>query len=67
MACLAAGLSLGFRVAHAQPWVIAEGWAPVIAGLAMLALGEEAKLTDALGQDYRDYAARTRRLIPGLW
>jgi protein-S-isoprenylcysteine O-methyltransferase Ste14 len=91
MAYLAAGLSLGFRAAHAQPWVIAGGWAPVIAGLAVLALGaglricaivtlgrplagmlirirvEEAKLTDALGQDHRDYAARTRRLIPGLW
>jgi protein-S-isoprenylcysteine O-methyltransferase Ste14 len=145
MACLAAGLSLGFRAAHAQSWVIAGGWAPVIAGLAVLAFGaglriwaimtlgrlfkfvvviqrghhvvrsgpyrvlrhpsyagglagllgigivlgnwlsiaalvliplagilvrirvEEARLANALGQDYTDYACRTRRLIPGLW
>jgi protein-S-isoprenylcysteine O-methyltransferase Ste14 len=145
MACVATGLSLGFRAAHAQSWVIAGGWAPVIAGLAVLILGaglriwailtlgrlfkfvvviqhghhvvrsgpyrvlrhpsytgglvgllgigialsnwlsiaalvliplagilirirvEEAKLVSALGQDYSDYAARTCRLIPGLW
>jgi protein-S-isoprenylcysteine O-methyltransferase Ste14 len=145
MACLAAGFSVGFRAAHAHSWVIAGGWAPVIAGLAVLILGaglriwailtlgrlfkfvvviqrghhvvrsgpyrvlrhpsyagglagllgigialsnwlsiavlvliplagilirirvEEARLASALGQDYSDYAARTCRLIPGLW
>jgi protein-S-isoprenylcysteine O-methyltransferase Ste14 len=28
---------------------------------------EEARLADALGADYSEYAARTRRLIPGIW
>ena len=28
---------------------------------------EEAELTRVLGQPYRDYEARTKRLIPGLW
>ena len=28
---------------------------------------EETRLVPALGHDYSDYAARTRRLIPGLW
>jgi protein-S-isoprenylcysteine O-methyltransferase Ste14 len=39
MACVAAGIGLGFRAAHAQSWVISGGWAPVIAGLALLTLG----------------------------
>jgi protein-S-isoprenylcysteine O-methyltransferase Ste14 len=28
---------------------------------------EEAELATALGQEYRSYASRTRRLVPGLW
>lgn len=28
---------------------------------------EEGVLTSALGQDYADYAARTSRLLPGVW
>ena len=28
---------------------------------------EEAALTGTLGQEYRAYASRTRRLVPGLW
>lgn len=28
---------------------------------------EESVLTDALGDDYRDYASRTSRLVPGVW
>ena len=28
---------------------------------------EEAELTNALGREYRTYASRTRRLVPGLW
>jgi protein-S-isoprenylcysteine O-methyltransferase Ste14 len=28
---------------------------------------EESVLTEALGDDYREYAARTPRLVPGVW
>jgi protein-S-isoprenylcysteine O-methyltransferase Ste14 len=28
---------------------------------------EESVLLDSLGDDYRDYAARTSRLVPGVW
>jgi protein-S-isoprenylcysteine O-methyltransferase Ste14 len=28
---------------------------------------EESVLLDALGEDYRDYASRTSRLVPGVW
>lgn len=28
---------------------------------------EEARLSQALGQDYQAYTSHTRRLIPGLW
>jgi protein-S-isoprenylcysteine O-methyltransferase Ste14 len=28
---------------------------------------EESVLRGALGDDYRDYAARTSRLVPGVW
>jgi protein-S-isoprenylcysteine O-methyltransferase Ste14 len=40
--------------------------------IPLLAIGvrihvEEAKLARALGQEYRAYTRRTRRLVPGLW
>ena len=28
---------------------------------------EEAVLTEVMGRAYTDYAARTKRLVPGLW
>ncbi len=28
---------------------------------------EEAVLTEVIGRAYTDYAARTKRLVPGLW
>lgn len=48
---------------------------PALAILLVLPLGvlihrvliEEAVLTEVLGQAYTDYAARTKRLVPGLW
>jgi protein-S-isoprenylcysteine O-methyltransferase Ste14 len=30
-------------------------------------LVEEAVLTEVMGEAYTDYAARTKRLVPGLW
>ncbi len=145
IAAVAAGLNLGFRAAHVHSTVLGGGWAPVAAGLAVLAAGvalrtwailtlgrlfkfvvviqdghrvvtsgpyrllrhpsytggllaflgagialdswlsvlalvllpllavlvrihaEEAELATALGQEYRAYASRTRRLVPGIW
>jgi protein-S-isoprenylcysteine O-methyltransferase Ste14 len=145
IAAVAAGLNLGFRAAHVHSAVLGGGWAPVTAGLVVLAAGvalrtwailtlgrlfkfvvviqdghrvvtsgpyrllrhpsytgalvaflgvgialdswlsvvtlvllpllavlvrihlEEAELATALGQEYRAYVSRTRRLVPGLW
>ena len=38
-----------------------------LAGLLVRIRAEEAALTAALGDEYREYAAHTRRLIPGVW
>jgi protein-S-isoprenylcysteine O-methyltransferase Ste14 len=56
---------------------LAAGYTSIIAGLAVPLLllpgliyrmrVEERLLVDQFGKDYREYAARTRRLIPGLW
>ena len=145
IAAVAAGLNLGFRAAHVHAAGLGGGWAPLAAGLVVLAAGvalrtwaivtlgplfkfvvviqdghrvvasgpyrllrhpsytgglvaflgagialdswlsilalvlipllavlvrihvEEAELATALGQEYRAYADRTRRLVPGFW
>jgi protein-S-isoprenylcysteine O-methyltransferase Ste14 len=145
VASVAVAINAGFRAAHLQALVFGGGWAPVAAGLAVLAAGvalrtwaivtlghmfklvvviqdghrvvtsgpyrllrhpsytgalvgflgvgialdswlsvlalvlipllailvrirvEEAELARALGQEYRAYARRTHRLVPGLW
>ncbi|MFE9651356.1 methyltransferase family protein [Streptomyces sp. NPDC006365] len=41
--------------------------AAALAGYVHRIHAEEAVLTSAFGADYTDYAARTARLIPGLW
>lgn len=51
------------------------GNAPALAILLVLPAGvlihrifvEEAVLTEVIGRAYADYAARTKRLVPGLW
>ena len=53
--CLGNWLSLALLV-------VAIGWA-----FARRMAVEEAALTEALGDDYRAYAARTRRLVPGVY
>jgi protein-S-isoprenylcysteine O-methyltransferase Ste14 len=54
--------------------VILENWASVaamvvvpLAGLVRRITVEEAMLADSLGEPYRDYAATTSRLVPGVW
>ncbi|MFF4186474.1 methyltransferase family protein [Streptomyces sp. NPDC001691] len=60
-----AGLALGVTLDNAAALL-------VLAAGGALALGyrirvEEKLLSEALGTAYREYAAGTRRLIPGLW
>lgn len=46
------------------------GWAALIATLTLVVVRlrrEEAMMTERFGDEYRDYAARTSRVIPGLW
>jgi protein-S-isoprenylcysteine O-methyltransferase Ste14 len=38
-----------------------------LAAILVRIRAEEAELARALGQEYRSYASRTRRLVPGLW
>ena len=60
-ALLGIGIALGSWLA-----VLAVAGIPLLAILIRIRI-EEARLLSALGQDYRDYAARTRRLVPGVW
>lgn len=61
VALLGIGLALANRLS-----ILAATLIPLAAILVRIRV-EEARLVAALGQDYRDYAARTRRLIPGIW
>jgi protein-S-isoprenylcysteine O-methyltransferase Ste14 len=64
----------GGLLALAGVGVALHNWLAILAavGVPLLAIliriaAEEARLTRALGDDYRTYARRTKRLIPGLW
>lgn len=76
MAAITAGVSLGFRVAHFKTGNIGGGWWPValgnwisiaeiflipLVGVLVRIQVEETRLIGALGHDYGDYAAHTRR------
>ena len=62
---LAALLGLGVALDN---WIaIAEIFLIPLAAVLMRIRVEETRLFEALGHDYSRYAARTRRLIPGLW
>ncbi|HYQ88507.1 MAG TPA: isoprenylcysteine carboxylmethyltransferase family protein, partial [Candidatus Binatia bacterium] len=39
----------------------------MLAGVLQRIPREEALLLEGLGQSYRDYMRRTRRLVPGVW
>jgi len=62
---LLAHLGLGIALANVLSIAVLVAL-PAIALRARIAEEEEA-LEDALGDEYRAYAARTRRLVPGLW
>jgi len=58
---------LGFGLAIGS-WVGALVWVAIVAAAYVPRIRvEEAELTRALGDAYRDYACRTARLVPGLW
>ena len=58
---------LGFGLAIGS-WIGALVWVAIVAaGYVPRIRVEEAELTLALGDSYRDYARRTARLVPGLW
>lgn len=62
-ALLALGLAVGFSS------VIGLGAIPVLLlpGLAYRMNIEEKLLIEQFGDDYREYAKRTKRLVPGIW
>jgi len=40
---------------------------PTLVGFTIRLLGEERVLSVELGEPYRDYMGRTKRLVPGVW
>ena len=65
-----AGLLLyGVGQALALPnWLAGPSYVAALAPLVLLRLGpEEGMMREAFGKEYEEYAARTRRLIPGVW
>jgi protein-S-isoprenylcysteine O-methyltransferase Ste14 len=61
LALIGAGIGLGNWIS-----ILAAAGLPLLAILIRIAV-EEARLARDLGADYRSYAQRTKRLIPGLW
>ena len=62
---LVAYFGLGLAIGS---WVGALVWVAIVsAGYVPRIRVEEAELTRALGDSYRDYARSTARLVPGLW
>ena len=61
MAALGVGIALG-------NWLsIAACLLPALTGFSIRLLSEERTLAAELGEPYRAYMARTKRLIPGIW
>lgn len=61
MAALGVGIALG-------NWLsVAACLLPALIGFSIRLVGEERLLAAELGEPYRAYMARTKRLIPGIW
>lgn len=63
MALVLAGIAVGTGDVLSLPVVAVLGGA----GLAVRIRAEERQLTNALGADYERFAARRKRLVPGVW
>ena len=59
--------ALGVGIALANWLAIAACLAPALIGFSLRLLHEERVLAAELGEPYRAYMRRTRRLIPGVW
>ena len=59
--------SLGVGVALDNWLSIAACLLPPLVGFTLRLLHEERVLAEELGEPYRDYMRRTRRLVPGVW
>lgn len=61
MAALGVGIALGNWLSMAACLL------PALIGFSIRLRSEERTLADQLGEPYRAYMTRTRRLIPGIW
>ena len=59
--------ALGVGIALANWLAIAACLVPALIGFSLRLLHEERVLAAELGEPYRAYMRRTRRLIPGVW
>ncbi|MFF2810094.1 methyltransferase family protein [Streptomyces sp. NPDC058000] len=62
---LLAGTDLALLLDNAASWLAFTVCCLIAVGYRIHV--EERMLLDALGEEYRAYAARTRRLVPGVW
>jgi protein-S-isoprenylcysteine O-methyltransferase Ste14 len=62
---LVAVVGLGLIYANVLSWIVLVIF--VVFALLYRIRSEERMLTDALGTEYTEYAAQTKRLIPGVW
>jgi protein-S-isoprenylcysteine O-methyltransferase Ste14 len=58
---------LGFAVGCGDVYCLLATVVLIAIGLAVRIRAEERQLTEALGAEYREFAAHRKRLIPGVW
>jgi protein-S-isoprenylcysteine O-methyltransferase Ste14 len=59
--------TMGFALACGDVYALLATVVLMTVGLAVRIRAEERQLTQALGAEYRDFAAHRKRLIPGVW
>jgi protein-S-isoprenylcysteine O-methyltransferase Ste14 len=62
---LLAAAAASLAIENLAAWLVAMGCLAIAVGYRIRV--EEAMLSDALGEPYTAYAARTSRLVPGIW